>query len=664
MDKKQAQERIKRLRKEISYHSYLYHVLDKPKISDAAWDSLKDELKKLEDQFPELITPDSPTQRVSGKPLEKFEKVKHKTPMLSLNDAFSEKEMKAWEERIKKLVPGTKLDYFAELKIDGFAITLVYENSIFTVGATRGNGFVGEDVTQNLKTIGSIPLKLEEVPVLNTKQSIEVRGEVYMNKDEFKRINKEQEKKNLPTYANPRNLAAGSIRQLNPKIAASRRLDTYMYDLVTDLGQETHEDKHKILKKLGFKTSKYVKYCKNLDEIIEYYNSWLSKRNELPFQIDGMVIIVNNNKIFEKLGVVGKAPRGSIAFKFPAEQATTVVEDIRVSVGRTGALTPFAVLKPAKVAGSTISRATLHNEDEIRRKDIRIGDTVIIQKAGDVIPEVVQSLPHLRTGKEKTFKMPTKCPICGGKVVRPVGEAIARCVNPNCYVVQREKLIHFVGKEAFDIVGLGEKIVEQLMKEDLISNPADFFMLKTGDLEPLERFAEKSADNIIKSIQSRKKISLARFIYALGIRHVGIQTANDLADHFGGLGKLSRTLLSELEEVPDIGNVVAKSIYDWFRNSKNQILLKKFKKLGVGYEKVRRGTKLKGLSFVITGSLSTVSREEAGELIRKNGGKAGSSVSNNTSYVVVGENPGSKYDKAKKLGVKIVNEKEFLKILK
>lgn len=662
LSKKEAEARIEKLRAEIDKIRYHYHVLDELIVPEGVKDSLQHELSELEEQYPELITPDSPTQRVGGKSLEKFAKVEHKTPMLSLNDAFDLEELKKWEERISKLVPGEKLDYFAELKIDGFAISLVYENGVFVEGSTRGDGVTGENVTSNLKTIESIPLKLAaSCQPLATR--IEVRGEVYLSKKEFERINAEQAEKGLPTYANPRNLGAGSIRQLDPKLAASRKLDTYIYELTTDLGQKTHEEEHKILAELGFKTSKEVKYCPDIDCVEEVFEHWAEVREKLPYQIDGVVLIVNSESLFKRMGVVGKTPRGAIAYKYPPEQTTTVVEDIQISIGRTGAATPFAVMTPVKVAGSTVSRATLHNEDEIKRKDIRIGDTVILQKAGDVIPEVVRPLKDLRTGKEKIFKMPKDCPLCGGKLIRPEGEAVYRCENKDCYAVEREKLIHFASKGAFDIDGLGEKIIEQLLEEKLIKDPADFFMLTEGDLKPLERFAEKSAQNLVDAIQEKKKIKLSRFLFALGIRHVGIKTASDIASWFGSLGKIREAPFEKLNEVEGIGDVVAESIYEWFHDKKNLELLDKFEKLGVGYIKEKRTSELAGLTFVITGSLSSMSREEAEEIIRNKGGAATSSVSKNTSYVVVGENPGSKLAKAESLGVKIIDEKEFSKIL-
>lgn len=651
----QAKRRVLKLRELLDQYSHEYYVLDAPTVDDATYDSLNNELKDLEARFPELVTADSPTQRVGGVASAKFKKVAHAYQMLSLADVFNTNEILDWEKRIQKLVPGRKLDYFCELKIDGLSIMLTYENGKFKRGVTRGDGLVGEDVTHNLLTISSIPRILAgAVPsVLN------VRGEIYISKTDFEEINLEQARSGGQIYANPRNLAAGSLRQLDPKITAKRRLDSYIYEIYDKTSAKTHQDKHRLLDQFGFVTSKHVKHCTNIDEVIQYCTEWNDKRNDLPFQVDGIVINVNDNQAFIDLGAVGKAPRGAVAYKFPAEQVTTVVEDIRVSVGRTGALTPFAVMRPVRVAGSTVSRATLHNEDEINRKDIRIGDTVVLQKAGDIIPEVVRPIIELRTGKERKFTMPTTCPICGGPVVKPTGEAVARCANLNCYAIQSQQLAHFASKDAFDIDGLGEKSIEQLLNEGIVEDAADFFALTEGDLEPLERFAEKSAVNLVEAIQSKKKVSLSRFLYALGIRHVGAVTASDLAAHFGDLEKIHKATLEELAEIEGIGTVVAKSVKEWFESPKNLCLLKKFAELGVGYEVVARGDKLAGQTFVITGSLSQLSREEAEEKIRQLGGKASGSVSKTTSYLVVGANPGSKLARAESLGVKIIDEDQL-----
>ncbi len=688
MNKLEAKKRIEKLKKEINRHRYLYHVLDSQEISDAALDSLKHELYKLEQEHPEFIMSDSPTQRVGGKPLEKFEKVSHKVPMLSIEDVFSEEELKAWQERIQKLVPASpaggsreKPDYFTEMKIDGFAISLIYKNGIFAQGSTRGNGLIGENVTQNLKTIESMPLKLhihgklpnkkieKIVKLLIEKGKIEIRGEVYMTKKAFERINKERKKQGFPLYANPRNTAAGSIRQLNPKLAASRDLNFLAYDLVTDLGQITHQEKHQTCRALGFKVDE-GKYCKNLDEVMVFWKGVMKKREKLPFHIDGIVVGVNNNRIFEQLGSIGKSHRGMIAFKFPAKQATTVIEDIKVQIGRTGALTPVAHLRSVQLGGTTITRATLHNEDEIKRLGVKIGDTVIIQRAGDVIPDVVQVLTRLRTGKEKRFRMPKKCPVCGSRVVRPKGEVVHRCGSSRCGTIQKKGIHHFISKKAFDVVGLGPKIINQLMDEGLISGPADIFELKEGDLVPLERFADKSAENLIKALEESKKINFNRFIYSLGIRHVGEESAINLANHFGNLKNLKKAEIDELIRVKDTGDVVAKSIYSWFRNKRNLKLLKKLDRVGIKIispprqARGKQAKKLQAKTFVLTGELESLTRDEAKERIRELGGDISSSVSKNTDWVVAGEDPGSKFDKARKLGIKILSEKQFLKMVK
>jgi DNA ligase (NAD+) len=662
MNIEQAKIKIDKLKKEIDNIRYHYHVLDELIVPEGVKDSLQHELELLEQEFPQLITPDSPTQRVAGEPLSRFIKVEHKEPMISLSDSFSKEELEKWETRNKKLV-NKPYSYFAELKIDGFAVSLIYENGIFVKGATRGNGKTGEDITQNLKTLESIPLKLKSSSKININQRVEVRGEVYLSKKEFERINKEQEQKKLPKYANPRNLAAGTMRQLDSKITSSRKLDSFMYELITDLGAKNHSEKHELIKELGFKTSQYVKKCRSINEVYEYATEWEPKRNKLPFLVDGMVVLIDSLEIENILGTVGKTPRWATAYKFAPEQSTTVVEDIKVSLGRTGALTPFAILRPVRIAGSTVRRATLHNEDEIRRKDIRIGDTVIIQKAGDIIPEIVKPIKKIRVGNEKKFIMPKICPICGGRVIKPAGEAIARCANTKCWAQEKEKIIHFVSKEAFNIEGMGEQIVEQFIENGLIKDPSDLFMLKEEDIEGLERFAKKSAENIIKSINSHKEITLSKFIYALGIRHVGIQTANMIAAHFNNLDNLKKSTIQELLNLNDIGPVSAKSISSWFLNKDNLNMINNLLKNGVVVKKEKTTSKLKNKSFVITGSLERYSREALEDIIRKNGGTASSSVTKNTDFLILGENPGSKYEKAQNLNIKIISEDKFLKMI-
>ncbi len=671
MTKEEAEKRIEKLKKVINHHRYLYHVLDRQEISDAALDSLKHELFKLEEIYPEFITPDSPTQRVAGKPLEGFKKTEHLSPMLSMEDVFSEKELRDWEDYLKRLIPGAELEYFSELKIDGFAISLLYKNGIFSVGSTRGDGVMGEDVTQNLKTIESIPLKINPPAggwKLKIPGLVEVRGEVYMDKKDFEKFNEKQKEKGLAVYANPRNLAAGSIRQLDPKLAASRPLKFLAYDIATDLGQAKHSQEHQLLADLGFKTDP-GKICRNVDEIVEYWREVAKKRETLPFLIDGVVVNVNDNSLFKKLGVVGKSPRAARAFKFSPKQATTIIEGIKLQVGRTGAVTPVARLKPVEVGGVRISRATLHNEDEIKRLGVKIGDTVIVERAGDVIPTVAKVLPELRTGKEKIFDFPRACPVCGEPLVRPENEVVWRCQNPDCQARKREFLYHLTSKKAFNIVGLGPKILDQLLDENLISQAPDLFDLEEGDLLSLERFAEKKAENIIEAVKKSKKIPLARFIYALGIRHVGEETAELLARNFQFSSaswriNFQNISLEKLEQIPDIGPVVAKTIYKWFRDKRNLKLIDDLIKAGIEIlppEKV--GKKLAGLTFVITGILELMTRDEAKTKIRELGGEVSETVSLKTNYVVAGREPGSKLAKARKLGVKIISEKELLEMI-
>lgn len=665
----EAKKRIENLRKLIERYRYSRHVLDRELVPIDVEDSLKKELFDLEQKFPQFIVPSSPTQRVGGKPLDKFEKVRHSFPMLSLNDAFSQKDVEDWLERISKLLnkeEQEKIDFYCELKLDGLAIELIYKNGLLKTGSTRGDGFFGENVTQNLKTIESIPLKLSPCQNYKTLDEIVIRAEVVITKKNFEIVNKEQKLLNQPIFANPRNLAAGSVRQLDPKITQKRRLDSIAYDIVTDLGQETHQKEHIILHKLGFKTNnKYNKYCKNLKQVFEFHSFWQKNREKLPYEIDGIVVTINNNKIFEKLGIVGKSPRGSIAFKFPLKQATTILEDIKVQVGRTGVITPIAVLKPVQVGGVIISRATLHNEDEIKRLDVRIGDTVVVGRAGDVIPDVVKVLPDLRTGKEKEFKMPKNCPSCGTRLIKE--GIIWRCPNSKCFARQREYFYHFVSRQAFDIVGLGPKIIDRLIDKGIVSDPADLFLLKEGDILSLERFAEKSSQNLIKAIKEKKKISLPRLIFALGISNIGEQTASDLAEHFGSLDKIEKASIDDFQKVSGIGPVVAESIYQWFQDKRNKDFLIKLKKVGIQIQEFyqsKQNLKLQDKTFVLTGSLKKMSRNEAKEIIRKLGGRVSDNVSQNTDYLILGSEPGSKLEKAKKLKIKIINEKDFIDMIK
>jgi len=675
MNKNEAQKRIEKLKDLINHHRYLYHVLNKEEISESALDSLKKELFDLEQDFPDFVTADSPTQRIGGKPIEAFKKVEHIEAMRSLNDAFSREDMDNWENRNRRLLSGEKIEYYCEPKLDGLAIELIYEKGVLKTGATRGDGKIGEDVTQNIKTIEAIPLKLREEKdiIADLKKeglpfkgfnSIVVRGEAIITKKEFEKTNKERIKMDLPPYANPRNLAAGSLRQLDSKITAERNLDSDIYDLVTDFGQKTHEEEHRILNVLGFKTNnKHNRLCKNMDEVFDFYAYWQKNREKLPYEIDGLVISINSNEIFDKLGVAGKAPRGAIALKFPLKQATTIVEDIKIQVGRTGAMTPVAVLEPVEINGVTVSRATLHNDQEIERLGLKIGDTVVVGRAGDVIPEVSKVFPELRTGKEKAFKMPTHCPSCETKLVKPENEVVWRCPNPNCFSRKIGWFKHFVSRSAFSIDGLGPKIIEKFIEEGLLLDPSDLFELKEGDILPLERFADKSAKKIVANIQSKKEVSFSRFIYSLGIRNVGLKTSFDLAVKFKSIEDLTKASIEDLENISDVGPIVAQSIYDWFQIKDNREFLKRLKERGVNYFIEKRGGKLSGKKFVITGTLEKMSRDIAKERIVALGGDVSDAVSKNIDYLVSGENPGSKYEKAVTLGVKVLKEQEFLKMI-
>lgn len=695
MNKSEAKIRVKKLAKEIEKFRYEYHVLDKPDVTDEVYDSLMKELRTLEEQFPDLRQKDSPTQRIGGQPLDKFQKIRHAVRQWSFNDLFSFSDLKKWEEKIRRMIDkidglqSEKLDFVCEVKIDGLKIILTYAGGFFVQGATRGDGVIGEDVTQNLKTIGSLPLKL------NYPVSGIFVGECFLGVKELERINAERARKGEPLFANSRNAAAGSIRQLDSRIAASRRLDSFIYDIdALEEGKaggmekiSTQWEELEALKKLGFKVNPEHRLCRNVEEVEKYYQEWADRKNKEGYGIDGIVIKINSRKIQGALGYTGKSPRWGVAYKFPAEKATTIVEDIKVQVGRTGALTPLAHLRPVKVAGSTISRATLHNEDEIKRLDIRIGDTVVIRKAGDVIPEVVETLKGLRTGKEKTFIMPKKCPICGGETARKSGEAATYCLNKKCFAVQKENIIHFVSKKGFNIEGLGEKIVEQLMSEGLVADAAEIFELKKGDLEPLERFAEKSADNLIRSIEGSKAIELPKFLFALGIRFIGEETAVLVAQNlnnfspFAEIKKSGRTeILAKMilefpriaqeqwQDIKGIGEKSAENMASWFWEKNNLELLERMRSLGVkvlwepGSAGEKEG-KFSGKTFVLTGELKNFTRDEAKGMIREAGGNVASSVSKKTDYLLAGKNPGSKFEKAKALGVPIVGENDFVKML-
>ncbi|MBI4215372.1 MAG: NAD-dependent DNA ligase LigA, partial [Parcubacteria group bacterium] len=653
---------------------YQYHVLDKLEISEAVLDSLKHELYLLEQQYPEFITTDSPTQRVEGKVLEKFEKVVHSAPQWSFNDIFTIDEAKDFDERIQRWLKSEKTDYVTELKIDGLHIVLTYKKGVLITGATRGDGKVGENVTNNLKTIESIPLRLEkEVDVV-------VEGEVWMSKESFEKLNKEQEKQGLPLFKNPRNAAAGTIRQLDPKIVAQRHLDCFIYDLskADSPLPETQKEELELLKELGFKVNPHYRYCRDVEDIIKFWSHWKDHKEEPSYWLDGIVIKVNPRRFQEELGYTGKAPRFAIAFKFPAQQTTTIVRDIQISVGRLGTMTPVAVLEPVWVAGTVVQHATLHNEDRIKDLDVRIGDTVIIQKAGEIIPEVVSVLKEMRTGKEKPFVMPKKCPVCGAEVIRKEGEAAAYCSNPNCFAKEKEKITHFVSKKALNIVGFGSAIVARFIDEGLVSKPSDIFHLTAGDIKDLAGFGEKSAAKLIQSIADHKKIPAHRFLFALGIRHVGEGVSQLIARELFkskkqySVEEFVETMCSrsfeQWKEITGIGDKCAGSLFEYFHQEKNLGFLQELGKTGIVVIGEYRGesmysSRLKGKIFVVTGTLDSLTRLEAQEKIRNLGGFVADSVSSKTDFLIAGKEPGSKLEKAKKLDIEVLSEKEFLEML-
>ena len=670
MKKNEAKLRIAKLRELIEDYRYHYHVLDRSIMSEEAADSLKHELSILEAQYPDLITADSPTQRVAGQPIAGFKAVPHSERMLSLNDVFSHSEVEDWQNRILKLLNVKSFDYFVDIKMDGLACALIYNDGRLDQGVTRGDGFVGEDVSANIRTIESIPLSLRKNKDFNFLLSgrTEVRGEIVMYRADFETLNKERKQQGLAEFANPRNTAAGTIRQLDPGLVAGRKLHFRAYDLIRpDQPIKTNDLVYRALRETGFLVNDMSRVASSLNDIYKFADLWQEKRHDLPFNTDGLVIKVNDREEFRRLGVVGKAPRGAIAYKYAAEQATTIVKDIFVSIGRTGIATPVAMLEPVVIAGSTVQMATLHNEKEIERKDIRIGDSVIVHKAGDIIPEVVEPLVKLRTGKEIKFKMPTVCPVCGTKLKKYKEADIAwRCPNNSCPSRMWKQIEHYASKEALDIEGLGEKNVIALIDAGLAADQADIYKLKKEDVIGLERFAEISATKLVAAIQAKRSPALSRFIYGLGIRHVGVQTAIDLSNQFRTIEALAGASIEELSAIEGIGEIVAEAIVEWFSEPKNEKLLGKFKKLGVWPQaaKTRNGP-LKDQRFVVTGSLDSVSREEAADKIRALGGIFQTSVGKDTDVLVVGHNVGaSKLKKANELGIKQISEEEFKKLIR
>jgi len=660
MDKKQADDEIKKLREQINYHNHKYYVENNPVISDYEYDQLLKKLEKLESENPELITPDSPTQRVGEKPLDEFETVEHIVPMLSLANTYTFDELREFDERVKKIV--SDVEYIVEPKIDGAGVALIYEDGVFKRGATRGDGVKGDDITQNLKTIYSIPLKI------NTKflKNFEVRGEVYMPIDGFKKYNKEQEKTNGIVFANPRNAAAGSLRQLDSRVVAKRPLDIFIHYLsFSDNKFETHFEAMEKLREAGFKINPFIKKAKNIDEAIKQCEKLEEKRDSLNYEIDGAVIKVNSFEKQIKLGSTTKNPRWAISYKFAAKQSTTKLNDIDIQVGRTGAITPVAILEPVKVGGVTVSRATLHNFDELKRKDIRIGDHVLVERSGDVIPQVVKSIKEKRNGSEKQKKIPKNCPICKTDVVKPEGEVAVRCPNKNCPARLKWKLTYYASRDAMDIDHLGESTIDKLLDENLIDNIADLYNLKIEEVQKLEGFKEKSAQNLLDSIEKSKNQDLSRLIYGLGIRHVGKYASQLLASKYSSIKELSNASEEELKEIDGLGEKSAESIVTFFTTEENKKLIERLEEYGVKTKKEKKTGKqtLEGKTFVFTGSLESLGRSEASKFVQKKGGIVKSSIAKDIDFLVVGEKPGSKYDKAKKLNLKIIDEKEFKKLI-
>lgn len=668
MDRQEAARHAQSLREQIEEHNYRYHVLDDPVISDAEYDRLMQELIRLEEQFPELKTPDSPTQRVGGEPLPFFEKVEHRVPMLSLGNAFNEEDLREFDERIKRMGGVDQVRYVCELKIDGLAVSLRYENGVFVQGATRGDGQTGEDITQNLRTIRSLPLRLRE------QVTVEVRGEAFMPKREFRRINAEKERRGEPLFANPRNAAAGSLRQLDPKLAAERALDIFLYGVgAVDeaLLPSTHTETLEWLSRLGLKVNPHRRTVDSIEEVMAFVEEWREKRPELDYEIDGIVIKVDDLALRERLGMTAKSPRWAIAYKFPAEEAVTILRGIEVRVGRTGAVTPTAILEPVTLAGTTVQRASLHNEDIIREKGLLIGDHVIVKKAGDIIPEVVGVLKERRTGEERPYQMPTDCPECGSRLVRLEGEVALRCINPQCPAQTREGIIHFVSRGAMNIEGLGEKVVTQLFEAGLVRSVADLYYLKKEELLPLERMGEKSVDNLLAAIEQSKGNSVERLIFGLGIRFVGAKGARILAQHFGHLDKLMTATREELESIEEIGPKMADSIVTYFSKPEVKETIERLRQAGVNFaylgpvtgKQTEQDSPFAGKTVVLSGTLHSMTRQEAAGKIEALGGKVSGSVSKKTDFLIAGEKAGSKLTKAQELGVKILDEEAFLAML-
>ena len=658
---------IEKLRDEIRRHDELYYVEAAPEISDREYDALLEKLQQLEAEHPELITPDSPTQRVGGRPAEGFPEVVHTRPMMSLDNSYNIEELRAFDERCQRLAEGRKLEYVAELKIDGLSLSLSYEDELLVRGVTRGDGRIGEDVTQNARTIRSVPLRLKTKPIA---PSLEVRGEVFIPRDVFERTNAEREEAGEPRFMNPRNAAAGAIRQLDSRLVARRKLDMFVYDLLVN-GRKpfpTHWESLDWLESAGFRVNPHRKRCETIDEVIDFANEKEALRDDLGYEIDGLVVKVNSTALQDEFGATSKAPRWAIAYKYPARQASTQVLDIFVSVGRTGALTPVALLEPVFLAGTTVARATLHNEDEIRRLGLKKGDWVMIEKSGEIIPKVLSVITSKRTGKETEFELPKNCPVCGGLISRPEGEVVARCVAADCQAQLMGRLLHFAARRAMRIEGLGEVLAEQLVAENLVKDVGDLYSLTLEQVAALPRMAKKSASNLLAQIEASKSRDLANLIFALGIRHVGERTAGILAHELGSLEKLTNATVEELDAIPEIGLTVAESVRDWFDDEGNRALCDRLRAAGINTEAERRSggvvdERFAGKQFVLTGTLGSLTRDEARALIEARGGRVNSSVSKKTDYVVAGEAAGSKLDKAQSLGVTVIDEGAFKEML-
>jgi len=656
------EEKIDKLIKLLNYYNYKYYVENNPVVSDYEYDKLYHQLLELEKKYPQFVKPYSPTQRVGGQPLKEFKTVQHKIPMLSIDNTYSSDELIEFDKRVKRMADVEKVDYVVELKYDGVAVSLIYEDGKFTLGASRGDGFRGDDITENLKTVKTLPLYIPY------KKPIEVRGEVYMRKDDFEKLNRERERNGEQLFANPRNATAGSLKLLDSREVAKRNLQLFVYQGIVGSDFETHWDVMNFLKELGFPVSPHMKYAENIEEVIDYCNKWEEKRFSLPYNIDGMVIKVNSLSLQEKLGTTTKSPRWVVAYKFPAEQVSTIIKDVTVQVGRTGTLTPVAILEPVEISGTVVSRATLHNFDEIKRLGVKIGDRVFVEKGGEIIPKIVKVIPEARDGDEKDIPVPEKCPVCGSPVIKDTGEVAIRCPNVRCPAQVKERIIHFASKNAMDIEGLGEQWVNIFVDKGLLSDYGDIYYLKYENLINLERMGDKSVKNLLKAIEESKNRPLSCLIFALGIRYIGTHASEILAENFSSIDHLAEATFDQLSSIDEIGHVMAESIVEFFKNEENLKVIEKLKKAGVKTSReekeIEKKDILSGLTFVITGTLKNYTRDEITDYIKSLGGKVSSSVSRKTDYIICGEDPGSKLQKGKQLGVKIINEEEFEQLVK